>query len=100
MEIVVEELIRNQENLLDGLVTAASTTSTGHHVEARSLIFEVKLAGSSIKMDRLNVDYRVVQVCRIDIINFNYINESGFRLVRAPVTHCCLLTQVMYTHLG
>ena len=61
---MVEELLCNQQNVLEGLVTSGSTTSTGQRVETISLIFEVKLGGHSISLERLNVDRRIVQMSR------------------------------------
>lgn len=58
---VVEDLLRNQENLFDGLVTSTSI-SADHRHETISLIFQVKISGPSIELERLNFHEKVIQV--------------------------------------
>lgn len=60
--LVVGELLDNQENMLDGIVTSASDTSAGQRIETISLIFEVKLCTPIIRLERLSINRRIVQV--------------------------------------
>lgn len=59
----VEELLRNQDNVMDGLVTSTSI-SVDHRRETISLIFQVKLSEPSIKLERLTFHGRVLQASK------------------------------------